>query len=464
MQHLINRLKFEMHCSDEWQAFNLRENFAQTFQPQIQQIIDRVCAELVPEDQLVRIDRLEIEMGQFSPHSFGASFESVFAYKFEQALRGQLVRNTPEEKQGAVQVSAREAFEFFLETGSLPWWISDKDIDFAALNGAVFEEASFQIQLFFDSQRENVGLWMRAAWQIPAATKAILIQLFPELQIALHLLVKWANDFAALQEVQDTGIVFSFPDEVFRELVLLHAPAIFNSSDVSAVSTVLWPPFAALIQKQAAANGVTDVAVQNMTAALAQEENISLAQSSGQHAPIVSMPPEQVFDAPDERYFVNHAGIILLAPFFKQFFEQLELFKDGEWTSFEAHMKAVHLLGFLSTGVQQLPEYALSLEKIICGMPVAMPIRMDIELNEADIAHCNDLLQAVISHWTVLKNTSIDGLRGNFLVRDGVLTTHENGWQLRVERRTLDVLLDQLPWGFTTAAFPWRQDLILTEW
>jgi len=462
MKHLINSLKFEVHCSDEWQAFNLRANFAQTFQPQIQAVVDRVCSELVPEDQLVRIDQLEIEMGNFSQHAFGANFESVFAYKFEQALRAQLARSTPGQKETAIRLSAIETTEYFLETGNLPWWISERDIDFEEMNIAVFEDQDLPMQLFFDAQRENVVLWRRVAWQMTSAAKTSLIQFFSELRAALQLLQTWRASLSILLETSP-GTVFKviLSDALLQTLVLLQAPVIFRTSDVSGS---LWLPFVEEIRKEGQVNNIAGADIEAFIDTLSLKENIPEAASSVQHAPIMEMPPEHVYDAPDERYFVSHAGIILLTPFFKQLFTQLELFEEGEWTSFEAHMKAVHLLGFLSTGQQQLPEYALALEKIICGMPVAMPIRMDIELNAVDIANCNDLLQAVIAHWTVLKNTSIDGLRGNFLVRDGLLTSHENGWQLRVERKTLDVLLDQLPWGFTTAAFPWRQDLILTEW
>ncbi|PZF73384.1 hypothetical protein DN068_08310 [Taibaiella soli] len=443
-----------MNCSDEWQALNLRSNFAQTFQLQIQEIIDKVCSELVPEDQLVRIDSLQIEMGKFSQHSFRTDFEIVFAYKFEQALREQLAKNSPEEKRIAIQFANEEIFEFFLETGNLPWWIGEKDIDLTMFSLAVFE--GNMIFRFFDTQREDVVIWRRAAWQMPQATKIALIQFFPELLTALDLLKQWINDISGLQTSE-----ISFSGEMIEELVLMCAPAIFKTSDVS---SVLWLPFADAIRRQVRDENVADAVIQNLVSALALKENIPETVSAGQHALIVEMPAEKVFDAANEKYFVSHAGIILLTPFFKQLFDQLELFKDGEWTSFEAHMKAVHILGFLSTGQQRLPEYSLTLEKVICGMPEAMPIQRDIDLTETDVANCNELLQAVISHWSVLKNTSIDGLRGNFLVRDGLLTSHETGWQLQVERKTIDVLLAQIPWGFTTAAFPWRRDLILTEW
>jgi len=74
------------------------------------------------------------------------------------------------------------------------------------------------------------------------------------------------------------------------------------------------------------------------------------------------------------------------------------------------------------------------------------------------------LLEAVIKNWTVLKNTSNDGLRTSFLLRKGSLNKDENGWKLRVEKKTFDILLSKLPWGYTMIHLPWMQFPVLTEW
>jgi len=55
-------------------------------------------------------------------------------------------------------------------------------------------------------------------------------------------------------------------------------------------------------------------------------------------------------------------------------------------------------------------------------------------------------------------------LRESFLKRDGILTLKENGWLLQVERKTLDVLIDSIPWGYSTIAFSWNERLIFVEW
>jgi hypothetical protein len=63
-----------------------------------------------------------------------------------------------------------------------------------------------------------------------------------------------------------------------------------------------------------------------------------------------------------------------------------------------------------------------------------------------------------------LKNTSANGLREGFLKRDGLLTRQDRGWLLRVEKKTLDVLLEKIPWGYGLIRLPWNEYLVTVEW
>jgi len=92
------------------------------------------------------------------------------------------------------------------------------------------------------------------------------------------------------------------------------------------------------------------------------------------------------------------------------------------------------------------------------------PIDSEIVLTQKEMDEADLLLQSVIEHWKALKNTSITGLRESFLKRDGIITPKENGWLLQIERKTLDVLLDKIPWGFSTISLPWNRYIIFTEW
>jgi hypothetical protein len=165
-----------------------------------------------------------------------------------------------------------------------------------------------------------------------------------------------------------------------------------------------------------------------------------------------------------EKFTVHTAGAVLLAPYCKQLFTNLKLLEQGEWKSREAHYKAIHLIRFLVTGEQMCPEYSLVMEKLLCGMEITATIPREIELSEFETSEATGLLQAVISNWPKLKNTSIDALRETFLKRDGILSKKENGWLLQVERRTVDVLLESIPWSYSTLAFTWNSYIIFTEW
>ena len=93
----------------------------------------------------------------------------------------------------------------------------------------------------------------------------------------------------------------------------------------------------------------------------------------------------------------------------------------------------------------------------------ALPVGEGL-LIQSDREEAETVLQAAISHWQALKNTSINGLRSSFLLRQGLVREVENGWRLRVERKPFDILLDQLPWGIGIIKLPWMEEILWVEW
>ncbi|MGS0742589.1 contractile injection system tape measure protein [Glaciimonas sp. GG7] len=51
-----------------------------------------------------------------------------------------------------------------------------------------------------------------------------------------------------------------------------------------------------------------------------------------------------------------------------------------------------------------------------------------------------------------------------FLQREGRLILREGKWTLTVSRKTLDILLDQLPWGISVVLHPWMPHPLSVEW
>ena len=125
---------------------------------------------------------------------------------------------------------------------------------------------------------------------------------------------------------------------------------------------------------------------------------------------------------------------------------------------------AVHALQYLVTGKQHPEEFYLPLNKILCGMDVSSTLPQDIELTEDCKTACDDLLGAVIGHWTALKNTSPEGLQETFLNREGKLTFKDGQWTLVVERKTIDILMDRIPWSISMIKHSWMKQMINTEW
>ena len=166
----------------------------------------------------------------------------------------------------------------------------------------------------------------------------------------------------------------------------------------------------------------------------------------------------------EQRYIVRHSGVVLLAPFFTKFFDACGLLHDSDWQDKAAQYQAVQLLNYLCAGSKKTPEYSLVLEKLCCGIAIEEPIPLETGLQQHQLDEAQTLLGSVIQHWKILKNTSVDGLRETFLKRDGLITKKQDGWLLRVERKTLDVLLDSIPWGYSTITLPWNDYLIHVEW
>ncbi|MBB2487453.1 hypothetical protein H5407_19640, partial [Mitsuaria sp. WAJ17] len=171
-----------------------------------------------------------------------------------------------------------------------------------------------------------------------------------------------------------------------------------------------------------------------------------------------------------EPIWVDDAGQVLLAAYAERLFKHLDLLDQGHFRDETARAVAVQCLQQLCHGSQPREECHGVLSRLLCGaspatlLPVVPPLPADT------LAVLEQMLQAVIAHWKALGHTSVAGLRETFLQRQGRLmkekprTDAPPAWRLRVEKRGLDVLLDRLPWGFSTIRLPWMEGVLHVEW
>ncbi len=166
-----------------------------------------------------------------------------------------------------------------------------------------------------------------------------------------------------------------------------------------------------------------------------------------------------------EKVYCNNAGLIIFHPFLKEFFEINELMKEGNWIDQKSQERAVILTEYLVSKKELCYENELVLNKLICGLQPTGLVRTRVRISEKEKQNCEELNSVVISHWKKLKDTSIETFRESFLKRKGILQQDEyQNWQLLVESKGIDLLLNYLPWGFSEIQLPWMQEKIICNW
>lgn len=170
----------------------------------------------------------------------------------------------------------------------------------------------------------------------------------------------------------------------------------------------------------------------------------------------------------DDAIFIGNAGLVLFTPYLPMLFERLGLLSETERgpriVDPAAMSRGVHLLQYLVDARCDAPEPELALNKLLCGLPTAQPIAAAIEPSEADIAICDGLIAAVIANWTIVSNSSPAALRETFLQREGRLMHRDDRWTLVVQRKTVDVLVDQVPWSFAMLYHRWMPEAVHVTW
>jgi hypothetical protein len=167
---------------------------------------------------------------------------------------------------------------------------------------------------------------------------------------------------------------------------------------------------------------------------------------------------------PPESIYIFNAGLVLLWPFLGRFFRRLNLVGAKEFNDEASRMRAILLIQYLVTGKKEAPEYELALNKLLCGANMDMEIDMEVDITEEEINLSNSLLTGAITNWEKLKGTRIGTFRETFLQRNGSLYYMNNRWELKVEKKAYDVLLETLPWGIQMIQMSWMKERLVVLW
>lgn len=440
--------------------------------------VERALDRLAPQEGHWYLEKLEIDAGSLSLDRLDEDLPGVV----EQALEKILRERYPAQKDLPGKISGEdtfktepqllfEAFVHFLKTGSLPW-------SFRLPDNQTLEQA---VAASRRKTERTGGEWggpfdeIRRALSSPLARRRLALQfstgfvlkilgdLSPQSASAVE---KVLQAIAASQRSDPPAI--SFEQALLKTALALTVDRIaFTEKQLIEQTWIILP---ILPEKRSQWESLIEDLERQWPGVLPeslpeQSRRPRTASPDGETTPDSAERsrnvPKQAVTA-EEGIFVKNAGLVLLHPFLPRFFEGLGIARDKEILHPE---RALALLHFLSAGQTVTPEYELTLPKLLCRVPFETPVPFDVDLREEEIEEAEALLKAVIHHWEALRNTTADGLRGNFLIRPGKLSRREDGdWLLQVEPKTHDVLLNHLPWGLGMIQLPWMDRMLWVEW
>lgn len=161
---------------------------------------------------------------------------------------------------------------------------------------------------------------------------------------------------------------------------------------------------------------------------------------------------------------IKNAGLVLLNSYIPILFDRLPIVKNNNFLNAAVQLDAVHYLQYVSTGLSDTEESFLVLNKILCGLPINQLVQNGIIITDAQQTLISGLINAVITHWPAIGSSSLSGFRGNWLIRDGLLTEQEDRWELTVEKRAYDLLISKSPFSFSIIKYPWMQKKLHVNW
>jgi len=177
-------------------------------------------------------------------------------------------------------------------------------------------------------------------------------------------------------------------------------------------------------------------------------------------------PGEKYFnDSEPERINILNSGLILFHPYMRYAFKDLKwIGDDNKFVNSKAQQKAILFLQYMINGKSRQGEHLLVLNKLLCGWPVHLPVQTACVFSAREKQAAADILGSIKEHWSVIKNTSDRGVIDSFIERPGIVSKQDSGFLLQIERKTIDILLDSLPFGLNTIKLPWNEYIIHTEW
>lgn len=447
-QHIIQKQVLELELPSEKGAFALQQTWSRHFQesllPQISDLFDRMAS----EHTIIRLDKLEIDVGEVRLEELEVRLLSAMESELSRLVKegGSTATTKATINQLSLKRTQVEAFGHFLETGTLPWWKMAATMpDLEQLITAILKK------------EESLS-------QIITKLRSVFFEKFAIAPTVImnRLVAQFSDNFIQ----QFFAIIYEIPVSKITSWYKIKEPIASLGTTTTTLPTrkKRWQ----IVLKNISLNSTISAPQKKKIKACINSQLVDKEQVVSEQIDLknVSLKEERKRSTQKEGLYIENAGLVLIAPYLSSFFRAVDLVEGKDFKSEPARHRAMHLLQYLANGAEQVPEYFMELNKILCQLPLDETIEKDIHLLQKEKTEAENLLNAVIKNWSALKNTSIVGLQETFLKRKGKLTFKEynNSWLLQIEPKPFDVLLNYLPWTYSMIKLPWMQSMLRVEW
>ena len=476
--HIIQKVFVEITINNKEKAFSIKKdinNFlAIDVFPEIEKYINAL--EYNFSDHTLQIPRLELNL-DVKNSSLNTELKDKITQLFQEELSEMTkpVENFDQETESDSKSylidnerKLVQTFIYFLENGYMPWWNSDKK-SIAFLEPKIFET----LILVKDFKKSIIPVLSKQNVQ-----KRIINQLSNEQIAQLYLTVLKNRDLKINLEV-DVIRYLSKLNRADRQIVwslVLNVLSEYLKTSNSNLREYLLQQISKIEQtgfSQTKNNHQNWKTLVEIFPFIKENEILESIKDNSEIKPenesvsteTIPQKNEEIHEElkQNDGQYVQNAGLILIHPFIKTFFEHCNLLDPKTQQLIDPELCA-HLLHYIATGKTNAPEYDMVFEKFLCNIPMHQTINKHIKLSRKHKTQAKNVIESVQHNWNPMRKSSAALLQNEFFQRSGKLVVTDHDYTLIIERKAQDILLDQLGWGIGLVKLPWQEKFIFINW
>jgi hypothetical protein len=419
--------------------------------------IEEQLGKLRTKGKVYKIDKLEIDVQIDGTGNWlaNATTQVVQQVHEQVALEVKKYQDNPHMKPVTYPQLFVEAFIYFLQHGHLPWWhpvttyhVWQEELEHLLITGFDDSERAQLVQLL-----KQPDVQQRVLYQIPDELFIkLMVQINAGIEKDITNLINDIKDLVTDGEERKTVLT------LFRQSVLIFIYEVGSHQFAEQV-------YAHFVHQLSAQGNLQHLQIKGKLRNTVLKKSISEEQwratvngNEFEQEPSHEKNKDKI---KQEGIYIQNAGLVIIAPFLPVLFKKLGMV-DG--TELIDKSRAVYLTQYIASGKARVAEFELGLAKILCGLESDTPVDTHWQITPEEKTEIDELLLSAIEYWSILKDTSPDGLQHTFLQRSGKLQFINQEWKLQVEPKPWDVLLQHLPWNISMIKLPWMTWMLRTEW